>query len=182
MQKAKRSTGPQTASKPALSKELIGILAVGATLMIGQISAYAMIQAEFTDVRTEIAGLRDEMHTEIGGVRAEIGSLRDEMHAEIGGVRAEIGSLRDEMHAEIGGVRAEIGSLRDEMHAEIGSVRAEIGGLRDEMRTEIGGLREDVVDLRERMARVETHVAIMREDIAYLVGRRESPSQAETQP
>ena len=114
--------------------------------MVGQISAYAMIQSEFTDVRMEIAGLRDEMHTEIGGVRAEIGSLRDEMHAEIGGVRAET------------------------------------GGLRDEIRTEIGGLREDFVDLRERMARVETHVAIMREDIAYLVGRRESPSQAETQP
>ena len=182
MQEPKHSTGPQTASKSALSKELIGILAVGATLMVGQISAYAMIQSEFTDVRTEIAGLRDEMHTEIGGVRAEIGTLRDEMRAEIGG-------LRDEVHAEIGGVRAEIGSLRDEMHAEIGGVRAEIGSLRDEMhaeigsvRAEIGGLREDVVDLRERMARVETHVAIMREDIAYLVGRRESPSQAETQP
>ncbi len=56
-------------------------------------------------LRSEMAGMRLELHTEIGAVRSELGDLRSEMHVEIGG-------LRSEMHVEIGG-------LRSEMHAAI---------------------------------------------------------------
>jgi hypothetical protein len=40
----------------------------------------------FSDLRREIAGVRDELRSEIGGVRTEIGEVR----TEIGGVRAEM--------------------------------------------------------------------------------------------
>ena len=116
---AKHSIGRQAEGPSALSKELLGILAVGATLLVGQVSAFSLLRADIADVRGEIGDLRGEMH-------------------------------------------------------------AEIDGLRERIDFEVGGLREDVADLRERMARLETHVTIIREDVAFLSGRRESPSQPET--
>ncbi len=66
---------------------------------------------------------------EIGGVRTEIANLRTELHTEIAAVRAELADLRTELHTKIGAVRAELADLRTELHTEIGAVRAEMKGL-----------------------------------------------------
>ena len=194
MPNSEQSIGAQTARQSALSKELIGILAVGATLLVGQVSAFSSLRADIADVRGELAGLRDE-------TRADIGSLRDEMYAGIDGLRDEIrigiGSLRDEMTADFGSLRdetrtgigslrdemaADFGSLRDEMRTEFGDLRTEISGLRQDTNAEMGSVHEEMAGLRERMARVETHLVIIREDVAYLSGRRDSPAQPQTDP
>ena len=172
MPNSEQSIGAQTARQSALSKELIGILAVGATLLVGQVSAFSSLRADIADVRGELAGLRDE-------TRADIGSLRDE-------TRTGIGSLRDEMTADFGSLRdemaADFGSLRDETRTEFGDLRTEISGLRQDTNAEMGSVHEEMAGLRERMARVETHLVIIREDVAYLSGRRDSPAQPQTDP
>lgn len=150
MPNSEQSIGAQTARQSALSKELIGILAVGATLLVGQVSAFSSLRADIADVRGELAGLRDE-------------------------TRADIGSLRDETHADIG-------NLRDETRTEFGDLRTEISGLRQDTNAEMGSVHEEMAGLRERMARVETHLVIIREDVAYLSGRRDSPAQPQTDP
>lgn len=48
------------------------------------------VRAEISDVRTEIAGVRAELHTEIAGVRTEVAELRAELHTEIAALRAEM--------------------------------------------------------------------------------------------
>ncbi len=45
-------------------------------------------------LRSEMVGMRLELHTEIG-------ALRSELHTEIGTVRAELADLRAEMHLAI---------------------------------------------------------------------------------
>ena len=83
-----------------LGSVILGFVAIGSQLM-------SMHEA-IGELRTEIGGLRTEMHVEISG-------LRNEMHEEISG-------LRNEMHEEIGGLRNEISELRDEMRTEMGKL------------------------------------------------------------
>ena len=83
-----------------LGSVILGFVAIGSQLM-------SMHEA-IGELRTEIGGLRTEMHVEISG-------LRNEMHVEISG-------LRNEMHVEIGGLRNEISELRDEMRTEMGKL------------------------------------------------------------
>ena len=70
-----------------LGSVILGFVAIGSQLM-------SMHEA-IGELRTEIGGLRTEMHVEISG-------LRNEMHEEIGELRTEISELRTEMHVEIG--------------------------------------------------------------------------------
>ena len=62
----------------------------------------------FLATKADIADLRTELKTEIGGLRAELKSdvadLRTELKTDIGGLRAELKS-------DIGGLRTEVASL-----------------------------------------------------------------------
>ena len=43
------------------------------------------------------------------------------------------------------------------------------------LQSQITGLQNQITDLVDRTARLETHVDILREDVAYLTGRRGEP-------
>ena len=70
-----------------LSQELIGILAVGATMFGLQIAVYSGLRSE---VRDEIGGLRRE-------VRDEISVLREDIHHDIDGLRIDIQDIREDV-------------------------------------------------------------------------------------
>ena len=127
----------------------------------------ALIAAMFGLLYLNLNGLR----ADIDGMRGEIGSLRSDMSGEIGSLRsdmsAEIGSLRSDMSAEIGSLRsdmsAEIGSLRSEM-------RGEIGSLRSEMRAQINEINMVLLGHTDRLARIETHLEIIRQPDSQAAG------------
>ena len=87
-----------------------------------------------SELRTEIAESRAELHTEINKVRSEIAEARTELsaelHAEINKVRTEIAETRAELRAEL---NTEINKVR----TEIAETRAEIAGLRAEAKGDI---------------------------------------------
>ncbi|MCY3950788.1 MAG: hypothetical protein OXF61_16540 [Acidimicrobiaceae bacterium] len=89
------------------------------------------------------------------------------LRADIDGMRGEIGSLRSDMSGEIG-------SLRSDMSAEIGSLRsdmsAEIGSLRSEMRAQINEINMVLLDHTDRLARIETHLEIIRQPDSQAAG------------
>jgi hypothetical protein len=72
----------------------------------------------FSDLRREIAGVRDEPR---GGVRTEIGGVR----TEIGGVRTEIGGVRAEIVAD----RAQAIAFHRQILILVGSAYAAMLGL-----------------------------------------------------
>ena len=93
-----------------------------------------------TELRSEIAESRAELHTEINKVRSEIAEARTELsaelHAEINKVRTEIAESRAELRTEI----AQLGTeLRSELNTQINKVQTEIA----ETRAEIAGLRAE---------------------------------------
>ena len=52
--------------------------------------------------------VKEEVKTEIAGVRTEIAGVRQELKAEIAGVRTEIAGVRQELKAEIAAVKQEL--------------------------------------------------------------------------
>ena len=87
-----------------------------------------------SELRTEIAESRAELHTEINKVRSEIAEARTELsaelHAEINKVRTEIAETRAEL-------RAELNTQINKVQTEIAETRAEIAGLRAEAKGDI---------------------------------------------
>ena len=62
-------------------------------------------------------------------------------------------------------------SLRQDMRGQFASIQSQITNLQNQ----ITGLQNQITDLVDRTARLETHVGILREDVAYLAGRRNEP-------
>ena len=76
-------------------------------------------------------------------------------------------------------------SLRQDMQGQFASIQNQITGLQSQITNlqnqitgiqgQITGLQNQITDLVDRTARLETHVDILREDVAYLTGRRGEP-------
>ena len=97
-----------------MTPELIGILAVGATL-IGLLISFRR------DTRAEIQALRAEF-------RAEIQNLRAESRAENHALRAEIQAgdqrLRQDLHAEMSNLRTDVQALAERTARLEGAIQA----------------------------------------------------------
>lgn len=65
-------------------------------------SADIATKTDIAEVKTEIATLRGDMHTEFASLRTEIAGLRGDMNGEVASVRTDIASLR----GDISGVRS----------------------------------------------------------------------------
>jgi hypothetical protein len=97
--------------------------------------AYEQVDRRLGAVEGRLATLEHKMDTGFAQVRAEISGLSDMLHTQISG-------LRDRLHAEISDVRdtlrTEISGVRDTSHSDITSVRgaleAAIAGVRVDMR------------------------------------------------
>ncbi|MYD92286.1 MAG: DUF2746 domain-containing protein [Chloroflexi bacterium] len=112
--------------EPTLTPELIGILAVGATV-IGLLLTF-----------------RRDARADSRRLRADMDSLRSEVRADLAQMRAENQSLREEM-------RADLQVFRQEVRADFAQVRAELA----DVRTDVSNLRTDVQALTERTSRLE---------------------------
>ncbi len=75
-----------------MTPELIGILAVGATL-IGLLIAFRR------DTRADIQALRADFRTDLAEVRADNQRLRKELRADFAQVRGDLGDLRKDVQA-----------------------------------------------------------------------------------
>lgn len=76
--------------------------------------------------------LRAELHTEIAGLRTEIAGVRDELHTGMAGLRTElhteIAGLRIEVHTGMAGVRTELyKTVSKQVIAMAGTTAALIG-------------------------------------------------------
>ena len=91
-----------------LSQELIGILAVGVTLMGMLVGVFVSMGRMETRLRQDIGAVRGELHDQIGTVRGE---LRD----QIGTVRDEMRILREDVRHDIDGLRADIQDIREDV-------------------------------------------------------------------
>ena len=111
-------------------------------------AAHDKIGEKITQVRTEVAQVRDGLGTEVAQVRdglgTEVAQVRDGLGAEIAqlrdGLGAEIAQLRD-------GLGAEIAQLRDgqaAMREGIGEIRGELRGVRHSLETLRGDFRAHV--------------------------------------
>ena len=117
-----------------MSKDLIAIIGVGASLA-------GLILHSQHNLRADILDLRQETRAEFKAVRSEIQDLRSETQAEFKAVRSEM--------------KAEFKAVRSEMKTEFKAVRSE---MRAEFNTHLGAinmLREDVNQLQGRAARQE---------------------------
>ena len=65
--------------------------------------------------------VKEEVKTEIAGVRQEIAGVKQELKTEIAGVRQEITGVKQELKTEIAGVRQEIAGVKQELKTEIAS-------------------------------------------------------------
>ncbi|MCY3621869.1 MAG: hypothetical protein OXH68_09175 [Gammaproteobacteria bacterium] len=79
-----------------------------ATFVVAAVlGAFGVIYQQIADVRVEMRDLHNTVLRELySQLDTQIGGLRQEFRTEIGG-------LRKEMKAEIGGLRQDIGSLRE---------------------------------------------------------------------
>ena len=98
-----------------LSQELIGILAVGVTLMGMLVAVFVGMGRMETRLRQDIGAVRGELHDQISTVRGEMGVFRDEMRDEIRAVRDEMGILREDVRHDIGALRADIQDIREDV-------------------------------------------------------------------
>ena len=87
-----------------LSQELIGILAVGVTLM-------GMLVAVFV----RMGRMETRLRQDIGVLREDMGGLRDEMRDDIRTVRDEISVLREDVRHDIDGLRADLQDIREDV-------------------------------------------------------------------
>ncbi len=87
-----------------MTPELIGILSVGAVLLVGLGSLTLGIAAW---LRADIRQMRAEIHQ----VRTEVHQVRAELGAEIHQVRAELGAEIRQVHTLIDGLRTDVRDL-----------------------------------------------------------------------
>ena len=82
-----------------------------------------------------LAGVRTELHEEVGGLHEEVGGLRTELRTGLADVRTElaqeVGGLRTELRTGLADVRTELrtglADVRTELHKEIGSLHQALG-------------------------------------------------------
>jgi len=121
-----------------MSSELIGILAVGVALAALILTT---LRGTRTELRGDIARIRDELGGDIARVRDELdGSIvgvRDELGGNIARVADELHGFRDELRGDIRGLDHRMRALEDRIGAQERST-ARLEGLLD-------GLREAVV-------------------------------------
>ena len=104
---------------------------VGTFFVAAVLGAFGVLYQQISDVRVEMRDLHNtvlrELYTQLD---TQIGGLRREMKAEIGGLRqefrTEIGGLRQELRSEIGGLRQEMKENHDRSLEEIGSLRERV--------------------------------------------------------
>ena len=132
-----------------MTPELIGILAVGATvvglLLTFQRDTRADIQALRAEFRTDNQRLRAELGTDMESFQAEVRANRESFRAEI---RADMESFRNEL-------RDDMDSFRAQAHADNQSLRTEVRTDFAQVRGDLADLRKDVQALTERTSRVE---------------------------
>jgi hypothetical protein len=119
-----------------------------------------LFDANFGQVRAEMAQLRAEMRGEMGllraDLRAEMKSLTTELRAGMTNLttelRADMTSLATELRAEMTSLATE---LRSEMAALRGDLRGEMAALRGDLRGELAavdtGLRAEMDRLRDEL-------------------------------
>ena len=90
-----------------MTPELIGILSVGAVLLVGlgslTLGIAAWLRADIRQVRTEVQQVRAELGAEIHQVRAELGAEIRQVHTLIDGLRTDVRDL-DRRLARVEGV------------------------------------------------------------------------------
>ena len=129
-----------------MSPELIGILSVGAALLVGMGGMASLNVALYR-------GLRADM-------RSDMGSLRSEF-------KAESAVLREDVKTEIAAVRqdvkADIAALRED-------VMADSAALREDVKADIAAVRQDVKSVETRVVALEVRVAAVEQGQARLTG------------
>ena len=129
-----------------MSPELIGILSVGAALLVGMGGMASLNVALYR-------GLRADM-------RSDMGSLRSEF-------KAESAVLREDVKTEIAAVRqdvkSDIAALRED-------VMADSAALREDVKADIAAVRQDVKSVETRVVALEVRVAAVEQGQARLTG------------
>ena len=117
-----------------MTPELIGILAVGATLIGIGATMIGLLLTFRRDARADMATFRTEMRSDMATFRAEM--------------RADMASFKTEM-------RAEMASFQTEMRANMEDFRAEVQAEFAQIRGELADLRQNLQALTERVSRLE---------------------------
>ena len=98
---------------------------VGTFFVAAVLGAFGVLYQQISDVRVEMRDLHNtvlrELYTQLD---TQIGGLRREL-------RQELGAFRQENTQELGALRQEIVGLRQEMRASDDSIREAIGSLRE---------------------------------------------------
>ena len=107
-----------------MSPELIGILSVGAAMLVGLGGVVSVNVALYRGLRTDMTAMRSELQAEIDSARTEL--------------KADIAASHSELKAEIDSARSEL--------------RTEIAATRSDLKADIDASREDTKALETRMA------------------------------
>ncbi len=140
-----------------MSPELIGILSVGAALLVGMGGMASLNVALYR-------GLRADM-------RSDMGSLRSEF-------KAESAVLREDVKTEIAAVRQDVkadsAALRQDVKADIAALREDVmadsAALREDVKADIAAVRQDVKSVETRVVALEVRVAAVEQGQARLTG------------
>ncbi|MDE0037026.1 MAG: hypothetical protein OXU77_05600 [Gammaproteobacteria bacterium] len=89
---------------------------VGTFFVAAVLGAFGVLYQQISDVRVEMRDLHNtvlrelytQLDTQIGGLRREFGSLRQEFRTEIGGLRQEMKENHDRNLEEIGSLRERV--------------------------------------------------------------------------
>ena len=137
-----------------MSPELIGILSVGAALLVGMGGMASLNVALYR-------GLRADM-------RSDMGSLRSEF-------KAESAVLREDVKTEIAAVRQDVkADIRQDVKADIAALREDVmadsAALREDVKADIAAVRQDVKSVETRVVALEVRVAAVEQGQARLTG------------
>ena len=101
-------------SEPTVTPELIGILAVGATVIGLMLTFRRDARADSQALRADNQRLRADVRADMESFRTEIHSDMDSFRAE---VRTDIQNFRTEVRADLAEVRGDLADLRKDVQA-----------------------------------------------------------------
>ena len=109
-----------------MSPELIGILSVGAAMLVGLGGVVSVNVALYRGQRTDMTAMRSELRAEIDSSRSE---LKADIAASHGELRAEIDASRSELRAEIAASRSDLKAEIDASREDTKALETRVAGL-----------------------------------------------------
>ena len=133
-----------TGRRNGVSNELVGILAMGVTMIGVSLASWTTLHAEIGDLR--------------GDLRVDMDQLRSDVRADMDRLRMDIGKDMNQLRADI---HADMEQLRSDLHGDMEQLRSDVGDDVQELRSDIGALGVSVGRLDDRMRAVETRLAVV---------------------